>query len=135
MTTPTPITSSRPWIPSPTWIRPPPGLSTRRQEKVRFASTTSCSSPCCRTDNHTRRIPISEITIKKVKQGDVKRDIRAVEINSIEKERTVEITIDSGAAETVTGKYIFPEFETTNDHMDNRPDYILPSRAELKHHG
>ena len=58
-----------------------------------------------------------------------------VEINSIDDNRNIEITIDSGAAETVTGRDMYPEFKTIKNVSDNRTSYILPSGAELKHHG
>ena len=45
------------------------------------------------------------------------------------------MTIDSGPAETVTGKDQFPEFTTVIGTSSSRTSYILPSGAELKHHG
>ena len=45
------------------------------------------------------------------------------------------MTVDSGAAETVTVTDHFPEFTTVIDSESDRKSYILPNGAEVKHHG
>ena len=72
----------------------------------------------------------------KKRQGEVKQDKKNIEINAVDKSnRSIDLTIDSGAAETVTGQDQFPEFATLNSSTYERTSYILPSGAELKHHG
>ena len=81
-------------------------------------------------------VPISEIIVHKQNQGLIKHEREnRVEINAIDNNRFIELTIDSGAAETVTGKDQLPQFKTLSNPNDERTSYVLPSGAELKHNG
>ena len=85
---------------------PPPGL-TRRTTKVRFVSP-DCKASCCNIPSTTTwKVPVSEVLVGKKSQGERKKEHKkTIEINSIDANRNIAITIYSGAAETVTGKYI-----------------------------
>ena len=103
--------------------------------KVKFMPN-NCQEKCCHSSDKGNQIPISEVLVHKQRQGDAKKaNITKVEIHAVDKSRFTEITIDSGAAETVTGKDQYPEFETIPSSGSDKTSYILPSGAELKHHG
>ena len=105
--------------------------------------TLHCKGTCCgekpKTDNRTdktRLVPLSELIIKRDSQGESKRQHRIKELNYIDKGRKVEFTIDSGAAETVTGENEFPEFPTIKPSGPERETtYVLPDGSLVGNKG
>ena len=73
----------------------------------------------------------------KPKQGEAKKDRRVIkELNYLGKGRVVEMTIDSGAAETVTSEEEIPEYPTIQPSGPEREtQYVLPDGGMVKNKG
>ena len=138
---------------------PPPGLpTTRRKNMITKFANRWCSEGCCKRDQDklplpakvlpdnswindrstdkvttSRTVPISELIVHRNNQGEAKRVKRTTfqELNAVDTTRTIEMTIDSGAAETVTSNQEIPEVPTVKQSGTERPSSFILAGGEV----
>ena len=82
-------------------------------------------------------MPLSELVVKKTSQSEQKQHRRITkELNALNAGRVIEMTIDSGAAETVTSEEAIPEFPTMSPSGPERDTkYVLPDGGAVDNQG
>ena len=99
----------------------------------------------CKTPNHSTDVsrnlddpPKNRWSKPKVRWADSVEELAGCrkELNSLGKSRSIEVTIDSGASETVTAESILPEVPTVNPQAPERDNvYVLPDGRLIPNQG